>query len=63
MCKICSRSSGVIIQTARSLVAFGGWSSVCVWSAQTENSVRHTKCGRIRGMVVDEDGRSTGVLL
>ena len=26
------------------------------------NTVRHTKSGRIRGMVVDEGGRSTGVL-
>ena len=32
-------------------------------TAQTENSVRHTKSCRIRGMVVDECGRSTGVLL
>ena len=31
--------------------------------AQTENTVRHTKYGRIRGMVVGEGGRSTGVLL
>ena len=30
---------------------------------QTENTVRHTKYGRIRGMIVDEGGRSTGVLL
>ena len=28
-----------------------------------ENTVCHTKYGRIRGMVVDEGGRSTGVLL
>ena len=27
---------------------------------QTENTVRHTKYGRIRGMVVGEGGRSTG---
>ena len=27
--------------------------------AQTENTVRDTKCGRIRGMVVGEGGRST----
>ena len=32
-------------------------------TAQTENTVRHMKYGRIRGMVVDEGGRSTGVLL
>ena len=32
-------------------------------TAQTENTVRHTKYGRIRGMVVGEGGRSTGVLL
>ena len=32
-------------------------------TAQTENTVRHTKYGRIRGMVVGECGRSTGVLL
>ena len=31
--------------------------------AQTENNVRHTKYGRIGGMVVGEGGRSTGVLL
>ena len=30
---------------------------------QTENTARHTKYGRIRGMVVGEGGRSTGVLL
>ena len=30
---------------------------------QTENTVRHTKYGRIRGMVVGEGDRSTGVLL
>ena len=30
---------------------------------QTENTVRHTKYGRIRGMVAGEGGRSTGVLL
>ena len=29
----------------------------------TETTVRHTKCGRMRGMVVGEGGRSTGVLL
>ena len=29
----------------------------------TENTVRHTKYGRIRGMAVGEGGRSTGVLL
>ena len=35
------------------------------WSGivQTENTVRHTKYGRIRGMVTGEGGRSTGVLL
>ena len=32
-------------------------------TAQTENTVGHTKYGRIRRMVVDEGGRSTGVLL
>ena len=31
--------------------------------AQTENTVRHTNYGRIRGMGVGEGGRSTGVLL
>ena len=30
---------------------------------QTECTVRHTKCGRLRGMVVGEGGRSSGVLL
>ena len=29
----------------------------------TENTVSHTKSGSIRRMVVDEGGRSTGVLL
>ena len=29
----------------------------------TQNAVRHTKCGRMRGMVVGEGGRSSGVLL
>ena len=37
----------------------GRWSGI----VQTENTVRHTKCGRIRGMVAGEGGRSTGVLL
>ena len=37
----------------------GRWSGI----AQTENTVRHTKYGRITGMVVGESGRSTGVLL
>ena len=31
-------------------------------TAQTENTVLHTKYGRIRRMVVDEGGRSTGGL-
>ena len=31
-------------------------------TVQTENTVRHTKYGRIRGMVVGEGGRSTGVI-
>ena len=30
---------------------------------RTETTVRHTKCGRMRGMVVGESGRSSGVLL
>ena len=30
---------------------------------RTETTVRHTKCGRVRGMVVGESGRSSGVLL
>ena len=37
----------------------GRWSGI----VQTENTLRHTKYGRIRGMVVGEGGRSTGVLL
>ena len=37
----------------------GRWSGI----VQTENTVRHTKYGRIRGMVAGEGGRSTGVLL
>ena len=37
----------------------GRWSGII----QTGNTVRHTKCGRIRGMVVGEGGRSSGVLL
>ena len=28
---------------------------------QTESTVRHTKCGRMRGMVVGEGGRSKGL--
>ena len=28
-----------------------------------ESTVRHTKCGRMRGMVVGEGGRSSGALL
>ena len=42
------------------LVAFEGWSSVRD-RTNRENTVRHTKYGRIRGMVVGEDGRLTGV--
>ena len=30
---------------------------------RTETTVRHTKCGRMRGMVVGEGGHSSGVLL
>ena len=30
---------------------------------RTETTIRHTKCGRMRGMVVGEGGRSSGVLL
>ena len=30
---------------------------------RTETTVRHTKCGRMREMVVAEGGRSSGVLL
>ena len=30
---------------------------------RTETTVRHTKCGRMRVMVVGEGGRSSGVLL
>ena len=37
----------------------GRWSGI----VQTENTARHTKYGRIRGMVAGEGGRSTGVLL
>ena len=37
----------------------GRWSGI----VQTVNTVRHTKYGRIRGLVVGEGGRSTGVLL
>ena len=32
-------------------------------SYTTETTVRQTNCGRMRGMVVGEGGRSTGVLL
>ena len=63
----CTRSGcprGIKSHLTRSLVAYEGWSTGR-WSgtAQTENAVRHTKYGRIRGMVVGEGGRSTGVLL
>ena len=30
---------------------------------EQKTTVRHTKCGRMRGMVVGEGGRSSGVLL
>ena len=30
---------------------------------KSETTVRHTKCGRMRGMVVGEGGRSSVVLL
>ena len=30
---------------------------------RTETTVRHTKCGRMRGMVIGEGGRLSGVLL
>ena len=39
------------------------WGMVFWRPHKQENAVRHTKSGRIRGMVVDEGGRSTGVLL
>ena len=39
------------------MVAFGGWSGI----AKTENTICHSICGRIRGMVVDEGGRSTAL--
>ena len=44
---------------------FGGWlpDGRRLETVQAENTVRHTKYGRIRGMVVDEGGRSTGALL
>ena len=32
-------------------------------SYTSKKQVRHTKCGRMRGMVVGEGGRSSGVLL
>ena len=41
----------------------GLWDGRWARTTQTENTVRHTKYGRIRGMVVGEGGRSTGVLL
>ena len=33
------------------------------YTVHTECPVGHTKCGRMRGMVVGEGGRSSGVLL
>ena len=35
----------------------------CGIRLRTETTVRHTKCGRMGGMVVGEGGRSSGVLL
>ena len=54
------RPRGIKFHLTRSLVAFedGRRSG----TTQTENTVRQTKYGRIRGMVVGEGGRSTGVL-
>ena len=43
----------------RGMVATRSWGI----RIQTESTVRHTKCGRMRGMVVGEGGRSTGGLL
>ena len=50
------------LQMARSLVAFRGWSSVRDRTNRKHCS-SHEKYARIRGMVVDEGGHSTGVLL
>ena len=55
----CGRPRGRKLHLTRSLVALEGWSSV----RDRTNTVRHTKYGRIRGMVVGEGGRSAGVLL
>ena len=55
------RSRGRKSHQTRSLVASEGWS--LVRDRTNRNSVHHTKYGRIRGMVVGEGGRSTGVLL
>ena len=56
----CGRPRGRKFHLTRSLVARDGrWSGI----VQTENTVRHTKYGRIRGMVAGDGGRSTGVLL
>ena len=57
----------VVVREGENSIWSGRWS--CLrdgrWSGivQTENTVRHWKYGRIRGMVVGEGGRSSGVLL
>ena len=53
----CGRPRGIKFNLTRWLRLRDGRRSGTI---QTENTVRHTKYGRIRGMVVDEGGRSTG---
>ena len=57
----------VVVREGENFICPGRWSRQRDgrWSGivQTENTVRHTKYGRIRGMVAGEGGRSTGVLL
>ena len=62
-CRRGGRSRGRTSHLTRSLAASEGWSRRWSGIVQTENSARHTKYGRIRGMIVGEGGRSTGVLL
>ena len=55
------KQQGRKFHLTRSLVAFERWSSVR--DRTNRYTVRHTKYGCMRGMVVGEGGRSTGVLL
>ena len=57
----------VVVREGENSICPGRWSRLREGRrsgiAQTENTVRHTKYGRIWGMVVGEGGRLSGVLL